>query len=235
MDLFAAQPVPAPPDLSLMRERDVDIDDGVAAFENIDVDAEEASIALEASSPPAALATSTPVPGTATAVRPTATITPSAPIATPVSGPEPMDIGQVAAQVAGIPGAGPLQVLSSNVDSIIQADAHAPTATPATPAPGTIPAIWKSVGVSSAAPACSTSSTPAASVSGDNVVTTASNAQGRQAALEGDNNNGLQKIRSQHATKLKPLSVPITRLSSAETAIYRKPWNQRHVCTNYFM
>lgn len=140
-DLFAAQPVPAPPDLSLMRERDVDIDDDVAAFENIDVDAEEASIALEAASPPAALATSTPVAATATAVRPTATITPSTPIATPVSGPEPMDIGQVAAQVAGIPGAGPLQVSASNVDNIIQAVAHAATATPATPAPGTIPAI----------------------------------------------------------------------------------------------
>ena len=199
-DLFAAQPVPAPPDLSLMRERDVDIDDDVAAFENIDVDAEEASIALEAASPPAALATSTPVAATATAVRPTATITPSTPIATPVSGPEPMDIGQVAAQVAGIPGAGPLQVSASNVDNIIQAVAHAATATPATPAPGTIPAIWKSVAVSSAAPACSTSSTPAASVSGDNVVTTASNVQGSQAAATPVVATTSQKIDSQSAT-----------------------------------
>ena len=54
--------------------------------------------------------------------------------------------------------------------------------------------------MSSAAPACSTSSTPAASVSGDNVVTTASNVQGSQAAATPVVATTSQKIDSQTAT-----------------------------------
>ena len=129
VDPLEPRPVPSPPDVALMRDADVDVSGSNDAFENIDANAADASSILFGVSSLAATSTPRVVATTATAVRPTATATTSTPAATP----EPMDIGQVAAQVAGIPGAGALPT-SSSIDDIISRVATPVTSSAATPA-----------------------------------------------------------------------------------------------------